>query len=303
MNNVICTNVKYFRNVKDYKFLPKLEEEKRKEIYDLVSKGVTKEMKFIDQSNKEDFNKLYELNLILPNSKTIFADLKNDVVLSLFEDEHIKINAGGLGYDEKILANAKKIENLIKDKINLTYSDEYGYLTSNLVLIGNGMRISSVLDLSSLKEMGKIDKVTQNVKNLGYILRHIGENLYELSTSCTLGFTESEVITEFGKMLNKVDDLENESLRLQDIQNHDEIIDRAHRSYGVLTNAYLLNVDELKKHVSNILRGINLDELKVDKNAVLKLYSLCRTKTNFITKNDMKNLATTVQNILKGDDK
>ena len=104
-------------------------------------------------------------------------------------------------------------------------------------------------------------------------------------------------------MLNKVDDLENESLRLQDIQNHDEIIDRAHRSYGVLTNAYLLNVDELKKHVSNILRGINLDELKVDKNAVLKLYSLCRTKTNFITKNDMKNLATTVQNILKGDDK
>lgn len=303
MNNVICTNVKYFRNVKDYKFLPKLEEEKRKEIYDLVSKVVTKEMKFIDQSNKEDFNKLYELNLILPNSKTIFADLKNDVILSLFEDEHIKINAGGLGYDEKIFTNAKKIENLIKDKINLTYSDEYGYLTSNLVLIGNGMRISSVLDLSSLKEMGKIDKVTQNVKNLGYILRHIGENLYELSTSCTLGFTESEVITEFGKMLNKVDDLENESLRLQDIQNHDEIIDRAHRSYGVLTNAYLLNVDELKKHVSNILRGINLDELKVDKNAVLKLYSLCRTKTNFITKNDMKNLATTVQNILKGEDK
>ena len=89
MNNVISTNVKYFRNVKDYKFLPKLEEEKRKEIYDLVSKVVTKEMKFVDQSNKNDFNKLYELNLILPNSKTIFADLKNDVVLSLFEDEHI----------------------------------------------------------------------------------------------------------------------------------------------------------------------------------------------------------------------
>ena len=304
MNNVISTNVKYYRNVKDYKFLPKLEQEKQKAIYDIVVKAVNKDMKLIDQqSNSEYFNKLYELNLITPKSKTLLSDLKNDVIISLFEDEHIKITAGCLGFDEKIFDKAKKVENLLKDKINLTYSDEYGYLTSNLSLIGNGMQISSVLDLSSLKEMGKIDKVIQNVRNLGFVLKYIDENLYELSTSCTLGFTESEVIKEFTKMLTKLDDLENESLNYLYPKYQDEITDKACRSFGVLSNAYLLNIDELKKHVSNILRGVNLNTLKVDRNAVLKLYSLTRTKSNFTTKDDMLALASKVREVLKGDDK
>ena len=304
MNNVISTNVKYFRNVKDYKFLPKLDKEKQMAIYDIVVNAVNKEMKLIDQqSNPNCFDKLYELNLITPKSKTLLSNLKSDVIISLFEDEHIVICAGCLGFDEKIFKNAKKVETLIRDKINLSYNDEYGYLTSNLSLIGNGIKISSVLDLSSLKEMGKIDIVIQNVRNLGFALRYLDENLYELSTSCTLGFTESEMIKEYTKMLAKLDELENESLNYLYPKFQDEIIDKACRSYGILSNAYLLNVDELKKHATNILRGVNLNTLKVDRNAVLKLYSLTRTKSNFTTKDNMLTLASKVKEVLKGDDK
>ena len=304
MNNVISTNVKYFRNVKDYKFLPKLDKEKQMAIYDIVVNAVNKEMKLIgQQSNPNCFDKLYELNLITPKSKTLLSNLKSDVIISLFEDEHIVICAGCLGFDEKIFKNAKKVETLIRDKINLSYNDEYGYLTSNLSLIGNGIKISSVLDLSSLKEMGKIDKVIQNVRNLGFALRYLDENLYELSTSCTLGFTESEMIKEYTKMLAKLDELENESLNYLYPKFQDEIIDKACRSYGILSNAYLLNVDELKKHATNILRGVNLNTLKVDRNAVLKLYSLTRTKSNFTTKDNMLTLASKVKEVLKGDDK
>ncbi len=301
MNNVISTNVKYFRNVKDYKFVPKLEENKKKEIFDTVSSALSKRMKFLDaQESADNKNKLYELNLIEPNSKSLFVDLEADVVVSLFENEHIKINAGGLGFDKKIFENAKSIESLIKDKINLTYSDDYGYLTSNLALIGNGLKISSVLDLSSLKEIGKIDQVTQNVKNLGYVLVSRGGNLYELSTSCTLGYTESEVIAEFEKTLSKLDDLESESLKLLDAQYHDEILDKADRSYATLSSCRLLNEQELKKQLSPLLCGLNLGEIEVDRASVLKLYALTRINSNITTKSDMLELANRVKNILKG---
>ena len=304
MNNIIYTKVNFYRNVKDYKFTPKLEEGKRQEII-LKLQDVLTDFTKIDysQANEQIKNYITETLMLNPKNNIIFLNKKNNVAVLPFEGEHILISSQCENFSENCFNKAKEVETLLANKINLTFNDQYGYLMSDLSKLGCGVKIEAGIDLNAINQLDKIEQVKRNLAKLGYSLSETGDkNIYVLSTVCNLGYSESEVKLEFEKTLNKLQELELESAKMLDVENHDVFIDKAQRSLAILGAAHILTYDELETHISTLRLGINLNLIDLKQATINKLQALVLNKNkDYISKTELIDLANNVKNILKGE--
>lgn len=304
MNNVISTKIKFFRNVKDYKFCPKLDEKSKNEIINKLVPVLEKDFKLIDLKDADEsiINFLNKNNLT-SKANQIFVSKNKNLVVNLFDGEHISVVATSVGCDKNVFKNAKEIVDEISDKISLSFSDEYGYLMSDLTKIGAGLSASCELCLDSLKTLNKIEQVKQNLKKLGYNLQSTNKkSVYELTTVCNLGFSEKEIIDEFEKLLSKLQDLEIESVKMLEVANKDEFIDKVNRSVAILQSAYLLSADELSEHLINLRNGLNLGLINIAENTINSLQNLINSSNlEIVSASELKELANTTKEILKGD--
>lgn len=304
MNNVIYTKVNFFRNVKDYKFTPKLEEDKKQEIISKLQEILTDFTKIDYSQANEQLKKYINDNLMLtPKYNTLFLNKKNNVAVLLFEGEHIIISSICEDFSDTSFNKAKEIESLLANKLNLTFNDQYGYLMSDLSKIGSGLKIEACIDLNAINQLEKIEQVKRNLIKLGYSLFETdNKNIYILSTVCNLGFSESEIKLEFEKTLTKLQELEIESAKMLDVENHDNFIDMAQRSLAILSSAHLLTFNELKKLISNLRLALNLNLINIKLSTINKLQALVLNKNkDFISKSELIDLANNVKNILKGE--
>lgn len=270
MNNVISTTVNIYRNLKDYKFVNKLTEEQKQEIKDKVTSILPKEL---------------------------------DVWVKLFDGEHITITKKSLNFDVSSYEKVNNISNLLSSKLAMSYSDEFGYLMSDLNKIGAGISLECELCLPALVSINKIGQVKQNVGNLGYILKEKqGSTNYVLSTTCNLGYSANEILENFRLTVGKLQDLEIESAKMLDVENHDDLLDKTLRSIAILSSAHMIRYDEFNNILSNIRMGLNLGMTDISIQKVDKLQSLLENKNiEFVSPSDMKDLANKVKQILKGE--
>lgn len=302
MINVIRTTVSIYRNVKDFKFVPKLTDENKTKIADIVKSALPNftetKLKDISASNQA---KLYGLNN--SNYSTVFIDKNADVGISLFDGEHLKITASNYGYNKDVFKDAVAVSETLKNKVNLAYSDEYGYLMSDLSLIGNGLKCECDFVLTGINSLNKISQVKQNVLKLGYKLTETDEDdVYTLSTRCNLGKTMQEVWKDFEQMVQNLQELETESVKLLESEDSDEMYDKYIRSLAILQNAHIMPFDELKQLVAQLRMGLNLGYKEVALNKVNELQQLILNKNSqFVSKSELIDLASKVKKVLKGE--
>lgn len=305
MNNVLFTKVSFFRNLKDYKFSNKLNENQKLEITDKLKQVFQGKLTYADLSTTDENTLKFLLSnkLIKNNSKVVFYNLKDKVCVDLFNNEHLTINATSIGYNKSSFEKAKNIIGILSSNVNLSFSDEYGYLMSDISKIGAGLQLESEICLSSIKAINKIEQVKQNVRKLGYKLIETEiDNIYKISTICNLGFAEKEIFEEFEKIVAKLQDLEIESLKLLSSSNYDQYVDKVQRSYAILNSAYLLNSKELSQLLLNLRIGLNLGVLDIDIEKINKLQALSNLNNSEInSQTELKQLASNVKNILKGE--
>lgn len=283
MINVINTEVVFYRNLKDYKFVPKLENDKAAEIEQKLSPILAA-----------------KLTKLSGEDETIFKNKNGDLAVSLFEGEHVKISSKKCGLDLHAYEEAKEIEELLKSKLTLSYNDEYGYLMSDITKLGNGLEIKCCVNLNNLKRLNKIEQVKQNMRKLGFVLSEVSGSVFELSTLCNLGLTESEIVSEFEKVVTKLIDLEIESLKIMELSHHDEMIDASLRSEAVMKVAHLMKKGELENDLSMLINGVNMGSVKIDEKTIQELYKLYLPDEPVQTIDDYKILAEKVKSTLRG---
>lgn len=304
MNNIIFTKATVFRNLKDYKFVPKLEEEKKDEIVDKLSSALKGKLSALNLStaNGKVVESLKINRLFNSNYQTIFVSEKDNLSISLFNEEHLCIVSTSIGYDKTTSKKVLELANFLANKVTFSYNDQYGYLMSNLNNIGTGIKLECLIALPALAKIGKIDQIKRNVRQLGYQLKDVKNSVdtFTLSTICNLGFTENEICKEFDKMVSKLQDLEMESAKMCDVSNHDELLDDCSRSVAILNSANLMNYSELEGHIKNLRLGLNLGLTSITLDKINSLQQLCINRdSEFISKSEMLNLAKKVKEILK----
>ncbi|OHD75087.1 MAG: hypothetical protein A2355_10470, partial [Spirochaetes bacterium RIFOXYB1_FULL_32_8] len=223
---VFSSRVRIVRNIEGLTFPHLLSENERTEIdnkLSLIIKKLPYEIQFEKiESMEKDLVMIYITNHVLTrefitNGRILAHDDNGSWVILLNEDDHICIYSIENGYNIKtILARLLMIISEIEDKVDFSYDEEMGYLTSSVLNVGTGLRLSALVNLHGIVSTKKIEKFIETANAIGYSIININKEnsesgLFYVYNIYSLGLSEDEMAADFKQFLLKTLNLEIES--------------------------------------------------------------------------------------------
>ncbi len=284
--NIIMSRVRLARNLSGYPFRVR-DKQTAKEIVKKVNRALVRADTFnlyymanLDAISLEAMKESHLISQNLIDNKEGGAVLINqDKSVSVMVNEEDIIREQcfmkGLSLVEAY-KRLDKIDDELGKNLNLAFDKEFGYLTACPTNLGTGLRASVMLFLPALTESGKINDLIKEVSNLGLTVRgQYGEGsdaegyMYQISNEVTLGVSEYEIIREVVNTVEAVCRAERDQMNRLYTRNELKTMDRARKSFGVLTNAVILSYSEFLSHIANVKLGamlghinlINLEEI------------------------------------------
>lgn len=165
-----------------------------------------------------------------------------------------------------------RIDDELGKNLDLAFDHKFGYLTACPTNLGTGLRASVMMFLPALTESGKISAMISEVARLGLTVRGLyGEGsdadgyVYQISNEVTLGVSEYEIIEEVEKTVIEICKAEREEMERLYGRQELKTMDRTRKSYGILTNAVLLNYGEFMSHIAQVKLGAMLGMINIEK--------------------------------------
>lgn len=268
---VITTRIRLARNVKGYKFTNNMIDKEKQELLNLIKDNLKDKYTILELNNIDDVTKksLVEKHtiskeLLLNNNTALLVDEKNNITTMINEEDHFRIQAFEKAFNiDKAYQNIIDMDNEISKKIEYAYTKDYGYITACPTCLGTGMRVSVMLHLPALEKIGALEKIFNEISNLGISIRGIyGENtngdgsIYQISNQKTLGLKEEDIIEQVKQVTNYIVKQERKARDI--LKNRMEIKDEVMRSYGIAKYATIMYQNEAMQILSNISMGINM---------------------------------------------
>lgn len=281
---VMSSRVRLARNFKDFPFPFKMSKEEGEKVLLKVKDAIfnsstaTADFEFKDMQKLNPVEKqvMVEKHLISPNlaagkgesAAIISADEKISIMIN--EEDHLRIQClfSGLQLD-KAWELCNKIDSLLEERIDYSFSEKFGYLTCCPTNVGTGIRASAMLHLPALTMTGYIKGMLEVCGKLGIAVRGIyGENseasgnLFQISNQITLGQSEEEIINNITNIGNQIINQER-TLRAELYkQNPYRFEDKVYRSLGILLNARIISSEESFKLISDVSLGVDMGIIK-----------------------------------------
>lgn len=272
---VLTTRIRFARNIKGHRFPNNMIDKQKKEVLNYIKDRVKDKYSILELNNMDEVTKksLFETHVISKellngtNSALIIDEEKN-ITTMVNEEDHLRIQAFENGFNiDKAYENITSMDNYLSLKLEYAYSEVYGYITACPTCLGTGMRVSVMLHLPALEKIGALNKIFNEITNLGISVRGMyGENtngegaIYQISNQKTLGITEQDIIEQVKQVTKYIAKQERKAREL--LKDKIEVKDDIFRSYGILKNAYIVSKKEAMRLLSNVRMGINMNEIK-----------------------------------------
>lgn len=281
---IIGTQVSLSRNINNYPFPHKLSQSESQVISNKISNIILKsedlfQEDFIAYNIKEisqiEKNTLIERNII--SNKFATNDIGSIIInkdktkcIIVNDQDHIKISIyeNKFNMDEAFLI-ANKIDDILSSKLDYSFDDKLGYLTSSPVNAGTGMKASIIVHLPILSLQKRVDtysniahKLGANIKGICNEKSNILGNMYEISNQSVIGRSEKNIIESLKSLTKDIITKERESRTLVKMEASIELEDEIYRALGIVQNARIITAYEAMKHLSNIKLGIEMDYIK-----------------------------------------
>ncbi len=282
---IISSRIRLARNLDEYPFPVALTTEKSREVIKRVSdtilagNTILKDDFKLTQMNEipnGDKQVLIEKHLISPslvetsNKSGVMINSDESVSIMINEEDHIRIQCLFPGFQLKETWDlANKIDDIIEEEVKYAFDENVGYLTSCPTNVGTGIRASVMIHLPALTMIDYMNRILQAVNQIGFTVRGLyGEgsesegNMFQISNQVTLGRTEQEIIQTLIEVTKQITNKENDARATLVANNKMKLEDRICRSYGILTNARIMNSKEALKLISDVRLGIDLGIIK-----------------------------------------
>ena len=271
---VLTTRIRLARNIKGYNFPNNMIDKKRKELVKHIKEKVENDYTILELENMDEVTKksLVETHTIskelLDGSATaLILDEKNNITCMINEEDHLRIQVFEKGFDlHKAYEEIISFDNALSKKLDYAYTEDYGYITACPTCIGTGMRVSVMLHLPALEKIGALEKIFNEISNLGISIRGMyGENtqgegsIYQISNQKTLGLRYEDILQQVQQVTNYI--IKQERKAREIIKNRIMVKDEIFRSYGILKNALVMSKKEAIKLLSNVRLGVNMELL------------------------------------------
>ena len=295
-STMISSRIRLARNIKGIPFTGRMTVEQKKAVCTKVKEVASAipgyKFDYIDMENVTAIQagSMVEEHLIsveFANNREgegLLLDRKHNVSVMINEEDHLREQVFAEGLNLKAVWQViDRIDDALIDNLGIAFDEKFGFLTSCPTNVGTGMRASVMMFLPALNMLNDLShKTPEFAKREGFTFRGAyGEgsealgNVFQLSNSLTLGMSETDIVRAVTGMALEICQLEERARALLLNRMTIPLKDRICRSWGLLTNAYIMSSKELMTLLSDVKLGIILkilpkyDLKKLDKLAVL----------------------------------
>lgn len=278
---VISSRIRIARNLQKYPFPILATNTQSKEVLDKVYSVVgSEELKpigeftFIPLADLNDLEKkvLVEKHLISPNlanesqNGAVILSENESVSIMVNEEDHLRIQCLFSGFQIKeAWSLANQVDDLFEQHLEYAFDEKRGYLTSCPTNVGTGIRASVMIHLPALVLTQQINRILSAITQVGLAVRGLyGEgseaigNLFQISNQITLGQSEDEIIDNLHSVVRQIIEHERTARKTLAAESNSRLKDRVCRSYGILSNAFIIDSKEAAQRLSDVRLGIDL---------------------------------------------
>jgi len=280
----VCTRVRLARNVKEFRFAPKLEQQESEDLNRFLVRQF-EALRLDDKLSVLDIGSLDELERQLlmerhlisrdhaaarrPSSVAI--NEPESVAVMINEEDHIRAQVFQSGFQlAEAFSRAERLDEAIMQHVPLAFSEEFGFLTSCPTNAGTGLRVSVMVHLPGLVWADEIEKATNTAQKIHLAVRGLyGEgsralgDFYQVSNQVTLGRSEQQILDDVAAAVQRLLSWEREVREaLLNGEPRTRTLDRIYRSLGVLERARILTSEEALNCLSAVRFGVQQGQLE-----------------------------------------
>lgn len=278
--NIIMSRIRLARNLSGYPFKvtdSTLGKEIVKKVNRALVRSDTFNLYFMSNLTEIKLEAMKERHLISQNlidNRACGAALINQdetVSIMVNEEDHVREQCFMTGLHLfEAYKKLDKIDDDLSNNLDIAFDKNFGYLTACPTNLGTGLRASVMMFLPALSTAGKIPQLIKDTQKLGLTVRGIygeGSNaegyIYQISNEVTLGVSEQEILQEVERTVLEICNAEHDLMNKLFVRNELQTMDKARKSFGVLTNAVMLEYSEFLAHIANVKLGAMLGLLNI----------------------------------------
>jgi protein arginine kinase len=276
---VISSRIRLARNLADFPFMRRCNDQDRKTIERMLREQLSQEPElseaaFVDvhQLTTLDRQFLVERQLISrelsegDGPRGVLIDPNERFCVMVNEEDHLRLQVIHSGLDlQSAWDRINHIDDLIEHRVTYAFSEKLGYLTACPTNVGTGMRVSVMLHMPALVLTRQIEKVFRGLQKISLAVRGLyGEgsqamgDFYQISNQITLGRREDELISQVSEVVPVMIDYERKAREFLLKEGHKDLHDRVSRAYGILCTAQTISSEETMMLLSSVRMGVNL---------------------------------------------
>jgi protein arginine kinase len=273
----ICTRVRLARNLQQFHFSICMDENESRQLVQLCTErlrgGLPEHVDPVDVEQLDDLERtvLVERHLIsreLAASKKARCVLVNpteSIAVMINEEDHIRAQVFQSGLQTELAwRRAEALDEVLMQRLQLAWSEEFGFLTSCPTNTGTGLRLSVMVHLPGLVWAEEIDKATNTAQKIHLAVRGLyGEgsralgDFYQVSNQVTLGRSEQEIVGDVFLAVGKIVKWEREVRdALMRGPSRIRTLDRVQRALGTVEHAQILTSEEALDCLSALRFGL-----------------------------------------------
>lgn len=275
---ILKTIVSLKRNIKGYKYPDMLMWSKLNEILNMVLealKNTSYSFMLYEVSNmdKEKFEYFIAKGFMDESVKEnltrtkLLLDEDKSIAIVINSSDHLEIRAIGSCSADELIDTAIDIERELDRSIDFQFDENFGYLSSDPMNIGNGISISKIVHLYKRDE-SKTDALTgdefSKIRLTPYFANEKTrvEDMYVLNANINK-FTSIESFKKLSKLTDQnIIVYENENRRRYLNQNYLIMKDRIMKALEMIKVASLINYEEALIYLSNLMFARSMDLLE-----------------------------------------
>jgi protein arginine kinase len=294
----LASTVSLLRNIEKFKFPAKLETDREKQIIALVSKQLLsstllKKPTLVNADEISPLQKQYlvehfltQQNLQQAHSGEAFIiDESGELLITLNIHDHIRLELMDVrGELENTLNRLIEIETGLGKTVTYSFSNKYGFLTSDFNQCGSALIVSVLLQVPALIHTGKVDATLEKLIDESLTVMGIQGNPTEIigdilvvQNNFTLGVSEENIISNLRNLTTKMMVEENSTKNKIHHEESADVKDKVSRAYGILIHSYQIEAIEALNAISLIKLGVELGWLTgITIPEINKLFFNCR---------------------------
>lgn len=276
---VISSRIRLARNLAAFPFTNRANAHQKAEIEGLLRERIGKidfqpKLEYVNLPGLSNLDRqfLVERQLISREMATsdgprgVALGPQETVSLMVNEEDHLRLQVMRSGFSlDEAWQDIDKVDDMLEERINYAFSEEFGYLTACPTNVGTGMRSSVMLHLPALVLTKQIEKVFRALQKINLAVRGLyGEgsrasgDFYQISNQVTLGKAETKILSEIRDVIPNIITYERQARATLIKETRLALQDKIRRAFGTLCNATMMTSEETMDLLSSVRLGINL---------------------------------------------